>query len=376
MESNVVKPLPVTRPLAREYLLLLVALFLAGCTPAAGTPAAPVGATPTPPAPHLPVRFAEVEPLYTQMERETLERGKESSDLLVQGRLQELYDRFDAELQAQVPFAELERVVDDFTRRDAIGNVVATRFATIGSRAYAITVHAWHGRGLALYTTFHPDGTIADIVIAQLRLTPLDPSHYPAIPVTFRLPFEGLWYVAWGGMEELHNYHVTAQFQQFAYDFVIWKDGSTCRNDCADNEDYYAFGQPILAPASGTVVAAVGDRPDVMPGHVIEEIAPGNYVLIQVAEGAYLFVAHMQQGSVRVQVGDSVQVGEEIGRVGNSGRTSEPHIHIHLQDSPTFRLYGATGLPLYFTDYLADGEPAMLGMPAGSQFVARQEVVQ
>jgi len=61
-----------------------------------------------------------------------------------------------------------------------------------------------------------------------------------------------------------------------------------------------------------------------------------------------------------------------IGRVGNSGRTSEPHIHIHLQDSPRFALSGVTSLPLFFVDYLADGQPVARGMPPGSQFVQPQ----
>jgi murein DD-endopeptidase MepM/ murein hydrolase activator NlpD len=78
-------------------------------------------------------------------------------------------------------------------------------------------------------------------------------------------------------------------------------------------------------------------------------------------------------------VGDTVQTGQMIGLVGNSGNTSEPHIHIHLQSTPELfkiddsgqivALSDALGLPIYFSNYLANGELIEAGEPLGGQFV-------
>ncbi len=79
-------------------------------------------------------------------------------------------------------------------------------------------------------------------------------------------------------------------------------------------------------------------------------------------------IAHMQPGSLSVTAGDVVEAGQQIGLVGNSGNTSGPHIHIHLQDGPD--LFASTGLPLAFSNYAANGVPTERGEPVGGQFVA------
>ena len=94
--------------------------------------------------------------------------------------------------------------------------------------------------------------------------------------------------------------------------------------------------------------------------------------------GTYLVIAHLKQGSVRVKTGESVEEGQVIGECGNSGNTSEPHIHIHhqRQDPSVFPINFAEGLPLYFRDH--DGAP----MPVGgikvevSTLIATGDVVQ
>ena len=198
--------------------------------------------------------------------------------------------------------------------------------------------------------------------------------------MSFRLPFAGLWFVGWGGPDFLHNYHVGAPPQRHAYDFLVWKDGSTFSGDGTSNEDYYAYGQPVFAPANGTVVRAVDGLPDVKPQVETDGAHPaGNHVVIEVAEGAYLYIAHLQRGSLLVAEGDRVAAGQEIGRVGNSGNTTEPHIHIHLQDMPDMfavdengvitSFTDAIGLPLAFSDIEVNGKPFAEGIPLGGQFV-------
>ena len=94
----------------------------------------------------------------------------------------------------------------------------------------------------------------------------------------------------------------------------------------------------------------------------------GNHVVLDLGQGEYLLLAHFQQGSVRVKAGDRVDEGQLLGLCGSSGNSSEPHIHVHLQDSPT-ALEG-NGLPLAFSDLIVDGKGAATAELLQGQFVA------
>ncbi|MDQ7030444.1 MAG: M23 family metallopeptidase [Ardenticatenia bacterium] len=119
-------------------------------------------------------------------------------------------------------------------------------------------------------------------------------------------------------------------------------------------EDYHAFGKPVLAPADGTVVEARDNIPDFPhPGtgwiDWRTRDARGNYVVIRHSERVYSLIAHLRQGSCRVRQGDLVQRGQVIGECGNSGHSTEPHIHFQLQNHPNF--YLAIGLPILFKHF-------------------------
>lgn len=73
----------------------------------------------------------------------------------------------------------------------------------------------------------------------------------------------------------------------------------------------------------------------------------GNHVTIDHGNGVHSLYAHLRRGSVRVAVGDRVSAGDVIGEVGNSGNTSEPHLHFQLMDRPS--VMNAAGLPFRFT---------------------------
>ena len=176
----------------------------------------------------------------------------------------------------------------------------------------------------------------------------------------YSLPFRGEWYVHNGGPDEAtsHSWNVVAQ--RYAYDFVM-VDASLRRWVRRGDrpEDYRCYGAPILAPADGLVVEVrdgVRDAPGVGTGWV-DPFAPdfrGNFVTIRHAEGEYGFLAHLIPGSVRVAVGERVSEGQEIGRCGNSGHSTEPHLHFHLQDRADF--FEAAGLPVAFDGVSVDGE--------------------
>lgn len=172
--------------------------------------------------------------------------------------------------------------------------------------------------------------------------------------VRYRLPVTGCWTVHNGGVapETSHSWGLAGQ--RYAYDLVVCdEDGRSCRVDPARRpEDCYAWGQPVVAPAGGVVVAARDGHRDCPWVGVIDPFAwspPGNVVVIRHAEGEYSLLAHLQRGSVCVRPGQPVEAGQMVGRCGNSGHSTEPHLHVQVQDTPCFLL--AASLPVQFDDW-------------------------
>jgi 6-phosphogluconolactonase (cycloisomerase 2 family) len=120
----------------------------------------------------------------------------------------------------------------------------------------------------------------------------------------------------------------------------------------AELASYGIWNKEVVAPASGMVVAAYDEEEDILPNTEEFKSAEGNHVYIKMdASGTYLLLNHFKKDSLTVRTGDHVNKGEVVGHVGNSGSTSEPHLHIHHQrQDPTkvaFPIF-AEGLPLYF----------------------------
>ena len=253
-------------------------------------------------------------------------------------------------------------------------------------------VFAW-GRGrdllqlvaLALFATgaiwsflhrplFRPMRRIPFFLLALVIGAGSYPFPYPSSheghpsPVRFQLPIEGAWTVFWGGETKEENLLVAYSAERrFGLDLVVAKDGVTHSGDGRAAADYFCFGAPVLAPADGTVVHAAGDLPDGAPGTIDRSIPPlGNHVVLRVAPDEYVFLANLQQGSLSVKEGDSVKAGDPIAKAGSSGSsllTPEPHLAIHLQDSPD---PGAgEPVPWRFFDYMADGVRVEKGVPHG-----------
>ncbi len=161
------------------------------------------------------------------------------------------------------------------------------------------------------------------------------------------LPFKGDWLVVWGGdTKELNQHHDTPN-QRFAFDFVVAdQTGKTHKGDGATNQDYYAFGKELLAPADGVVTDVIDGVRDNVPGSMNPYSALGNAVFIQHREHEVSVLAHLKLGSIKVKAGDKVTKGRLIGLCGNSGNSSEPHLHYHLQNTPVIQ--DGTGIKCYF----------------------------
>ena len=144
--------------------------------------------------------------------------------------------------------------------------------------------------------------------------------------------------------------------QRFAIDFVkVGDDYLTFSGDRLKNTSYYAYGNAALAVADGMVVAVKDGIPENIPGPasravpITLETVGGNHVIVDIGGGRYAFYAHLQPGSLRVRLGDRVRKGQVVGLVGNSGNSTEPHLHFHVSDGTS--PLGSEGLPYGYDSF-------------------------
>jgi murein DD-endopeptidase MepM/ murein hydrolase activator NlpD len=184
-------------------------------------------------------------------------------------------------------------------------------------------------------------------------------------PVVMRLPLDGPVRVAWGGRRARANYHVGSPAERWGYDLLVTREGDSHQGAGEAVSDYHAYGLPVLAPAPGRVADVHDGDPDAAPGRPEPVRRGGNRIVLEVAPGQYLFLLHLKAGSIRVEIGDRVKAGQVVASVGNSGNSTEPHLHLHLQDSPAFET--GQGIPFYFANYVEVGTGAFVtrGMPEG-----------
>lgn len=193
-------------------------------------------------------------------------------------------------------------------------------------------------------------------------------SYYKKVSkINYRVPFDTTVSVVWGGDKLENNYHVTSPDQRWAYDFVIVKNNTTYINDSSKLENYFIYGLPILSPSIGKVVSVLDSLPDLKIGEVLtfdqQEFVYGNYIMIETDTNEYLVLCHLKPNTILVKEGDTVEQSQKLAEVGNSGNTTEPHLHIHLQSTKSLDF--SEGVPLYFHNYLANGEKVKIGMPHG-----------
>jgi hypothetical protein len=179
----------------------------------------------------------------------------------------------------------------------------------------------------------------------------------PVLPVPEKhetkltLPFNGLWIVAWGGDTKQLNHHHDVPNQKYAFDlFITGENGKTHKGDGTKNEDYYAFGKEVLAPADGTVTDVIRGVRDNKPGSMNPYSALGNAVVIKHKENEISVIAHFKKGSIKVEEGQIIKQGQLLGLCGNSGNSSEAHIHYHLQNTPIIQ--DGTGIKCFFENVI------------------------
>lgn len=171
---------------------------------------------------------------------------------------------------------------------------------------------------------------------------------------------EGTYLVANGGASEVVNAHFLTlhpetarqrayRGQSFAVDLVKINDLGLRTSGWRPHspEAYEIFGESIQAPCDGTVLRARDGMPDMPVPRTDMSRLEGNHVLLRCGDYAVL-LAHLRQGSVRVSSGDRIHSGAPVAEAGNSGQSTEPHLHVHVQRLPETKPL-LSGEPLQLT---------------------------
>ena len=186
-----------------------------------------------------------------------------------------------------------------------------------------------------------------------------------------KLPFKGEWTVFWGGDTEAENYHVKSPAQKGAFDMIITdKEGNSYTGNGTRNEDYYAFGKELIAPCDGIVEMVVDGIPDNQPGQMNPVYVSGNTVVIKTANNEYLLFGHFKQNSITVKQGQTVKQGDLLGLCGNSGNSTEAHLHFHIQN--VAEMQNAIGAKCYFSNILVNGSLQAESSPVKGDRVSNQ----
>jgi murein DD-endopeptidase MepM/ murein hydrolase activator NlpD len=167
------------------------------------------------------------------------------------------------------------------------------------------------------------------------------------------LPFNEEWTVGWGGITVKENYHVAYNNQKYAYDLYIKKEGKTYKSDSKKNENYFVFGKQIIAPCNAIVVKVIKGVKDNIPGVLNPKQVTGNTVVLKTNKGEFILFAHFKENSIRVMENQIVKQGNLLGLCGNSGNSSEPHLHLSLQNVADMNI--ATGGKLFFENIKVNG---------------------
>ena len=262
-----------------------------------------------------------------------------------------IFDSFSIEMQTALPLDK----ATDFLKglKSQAGQITKRQFVKYVNGTYASYKTNFERALFAVNISVDNNSKINGLFIK-----PFTDENLPKMErniTKLQLPFDGEWTVIWGGDTKELNYHVENQAQKNAFDIVIKDErGNSFKTDGITNEDYYAFGKELIAPCDGEIVLVVDGIKDNKPSDLNPMYAPGNSVMIKTDKNEYLFFAHFKQNTIRVKQGQTVRQGQLLGLCGNSGNSSEPHLHFHIQNVEDMN--AATGVKCYFDKLKVNGQ--------------------
>ncbi len=265
------------------------------------------------------------------------------------GEYQKIFELFSADMKGALP---LDKTTDFLQGLAHQAGKIKTREFVRYKQSYAVYKTQFERAVLAVNISLDNYANINGLLVEPFVE---DNLPKPARNTTdLMLPFTDEWTVVWGGDTKEQNYHVESKAQKNAFDLVITDaNGKSFKTDGKTNEDYYAFGKELLAPCAAEVVLVVDGIKDNSPGELNPMYVPGNTVILKIANNEYLFFAHFKQSSIVVKPGQQLKQGELLGLCGNSGNSSEAHLHFHIQNVEDMNQ--ATGIKCYFNTILVNG---------------------
>jgi murein DD-endopeptidase len=202
------------------------------------------------------------------------------------------------------------------------------------------------------------DATLEDFVVPVNQNDP--------VPI-LNPPFNGGVWVAGDGPANDSNHrrsifaidgHIYSP-ERFAVDWVkVGPNGDSRHDGSSKNDNWWGWGEPVLAVADGEITEVVDQFPDnaprVLPPVTLDNIA-GNHIILEISPNRFVTYAHLQKGSIKVRTGDHVQRGDVLALLGNSGNTTGAHLHLQVTDRNS--VLQSEGVPFIFAafTYLGPG---------------------
>lgn len=261
-----------------------------------------------------------------------------------------IFESFSPEMQSALP---LDKTTDFFSELKLQAGKITKREFVKYEQTYATYKTQFERALFAVNISIDENSKINGLFVKPFKEDNLPKLNRNKTKII--LPFNGEWTVIWGGDTKELNYHVESEAQKNAFDLVITDNkGNSFKTDGKTNEDYYTFGKELTAPCDGEIVLVVDGVKDNVPGILNPVYVPGNTVIIKTANNEYLFFAHFKQHSIVVKQGQKVKQGQLLGLCGNSGNSSEAHLHFHIQNVEDMN--SATGVKCYFDKIQVNGQ--------------------
>ncbi|MFG6118041.1 M23 family metallopeptidase [Thalassobacillus sp. B23F22_16] len=257
--------------------------------------------------------------------------AEEFGEAFLGGQYTEIYGQTSEQFQEQVSYNEFKQLAEQFNHNVSGYELEASSPVAKHQERY-VWLDDQGEKGIQVVYDKH--STIQGLFLAPLQSFPETDEVYTAN--TYTMPIKEEWMVFWGGTNQLLNYHYPTETQRYAYDLLMTKNGSSYHGNPEKNKHYYAFGKEVAAPADGVVVKAIDGIEDNVPGEMNSGSPLGNHVVLEHKNGEYSLLAHLKKNSILVEAGDEMTEGDVLGLTGNSGNSSEPHIHFQVMDNLDF----------------------------------------
>lgn len=205
---------------------------------------------------------------------------------------------------------------------------------------------------------------ILTVVLMYLNVSVIRASKKAKDCIKLSFPFKnGRYIITDGGdgkISSLLNYHNKAQIHKngkantsmgYATDIAkINKFGFTAKSILTkNNEDYEIFHENVYCPCDATVIEVINEIEDNIPFSAKYPYNVGNRIILKV-DNYYIVMGHLAKDSITVRVGDKIKSGQTLAKIGNSGLTPRPHLHMQVSRCDDGYYWQGASVPIFFND--------------------------